>query len=709
MERPDSSASSSARRPQPAGVKMRACANCSRLKMKCRWPDRASPTDVTTTACTSRVAQLEQKLDGIMSLLESSQRSNRRRPSSTGSASTAGDDASSSPLTPDSHSHNPWPFRTRTLDTTTAAATGGEHTSAAAIPGGGGGGGGGGGDGEKRQGMSAAHADRGSSSSSSAERRVVVELVPGFAVTFAEAAEYLQIYRKDYMPVFPFVVVEETTKPHELHHNAPALFWMIMAAVAQTSEEVDAAVKTWLRHYVAETMMIKQEKTLELLQAILVHLIWGSFHFYIDAETPLFMNLAQNIVLDLKLDWPPEQGQVYKHSLLGAAWCHMNKSHLVRRRKPHTPAEIRAVLGLHYATSVTMSMFRRGPGVTWNSYLTKSCESIAALCQHPLDEALAASVRLQRIAQKGLSALPGTEYVWGPSATVYSHAQEMTLSLTRDNMDKFVHSQTPAIQNDVMFRHLYLALLVRLYEPVLGMQPAVSSSDNSANATARAPFHRTDMLWKLVDACRALFTARAALTDAQTALRPSTMTGFLAFGVVTASRVLFHEAEDWQPSVARRRFDYGAAMRDAAAQYEAAEAWASSAGRRRPMHDRGPLLLLYAKKLRWISQWYEARTVADDLAAAAAAAGGGGGGGGGDGAVVEAAAAMMITPPEDTPGQEVAVDGASLECMDMMATDQQPIQGFLPDFQFDEAFWQDMLLGTPQPAFGQYTMGNGTL
>ncbi|KAM3513343.1 hypothetical protein MY11210_003027 [Beauveria gryllotalpidicola] len=679
MERLDSSASSSARRPQPAGVKMRACANCSRLKMKCRWPDRASPTDVTT-ACTrcdrlgiacgvprpvfSRVAQLEQKLDGIMSLLESSQRS-KRRPSSTGSVSTAGD--ASSPPTPDSHSHNPWPFRTRALDTTT-----------------------GGGGGEERRRTSAAHADRGS-----AER---VELVPGFAMTFAEAAEYLQIYRKDYMPVFPFVIIEETTKPHELYHNAPALFWMIMAAVAQTSEEVDGAVKTWLRHYVAETMIIKQEKTLELLQAILVHLIWGSFHFYIDAETPLFMNLAQNIVLDLKLDWPPEQGQVYKHSLLGAAWCHMNKSHLVQRRKAHTPAEIRAVLGLHYATSVTMSMFRRGPGVAWNSYLTKSCESIAALCQHPLDEALAASVRLQRIAQKGLSALPGTEYVWGPSATVYSHAQEMTLSLTRDNIDKFVHSQTPAIQNDVMFRHLYLTLLVRLYEPVLGMQPAVSSSDNSANATtARAPFHRTGMLWKLVDACRALFAARAALTDAQTALRPSTMTGFLAFGVVTASRVLFHESEDWSPSIARRRFDYGAAMRDAAAQYEAAEAWARSAGRRRPMHERGPLLLLYARKLRWISQWYEARTVADDLAAAAAA-------------TPAEAAAAMITPPEDTPGKEAAVGSASMAGMDnIMGTDQQPVSGFLPDFQFDESFWQDMLLGTPQPAFGQYNMGNGTL
>ncbi|ATY67169.1 Fungal transcriptional regulatory [Cordyceps militaris] len=661
--------SNSGRRPPPTGVKMRACANCSRLKMKCRWPSSGS---AETTACTrcgrlgiacgvpthaprkrrpksNRVAQLEQKLDGIMSLLESSQRAAKRQCSSTaagaGASACSGDDSPvpSSPLTPDSQGPNPWPLGAG------AGAGAGEHTSPEQPP---------------------------------ADAAETVELVPGFRITFVEAAEYLHVYRKDYMPVFPFVLIEETTRPQELHAAAPALFWMIMAAVAQTSEEVDAAVKAWLRRHVAEKMLIRQEKTLEMLQAILVHLIWGSFHFYIDAETPLFMSLAQNIVLDLKLDWPPEQGQVYKHSLLGAAWCHMNKTHLLQRRRAHTPAEIRAVLGLYYATSVTMSMFRRGPGLAWNSYLTKSCDSIAAMCQHPLDESLAASVRLQRIAQRGLSALPGTEYVWGPSPTVYSHAHEMTLILTRDNMDKFFHSQTLEIQNDVMFRHLYLALLVRLYEPVLGMQPAAHISDNSANATAHGlPFRRTEMLWRLVDACRALLAARAALTVAQTALRPSTMTGFLAFGVVTASRVLFHAAEDWDPAVARRRFDYGAAMLAAAAQYERAEAWAATAARRHPMYDKTPLFLLYAQKLRWIHQWYEARRAADEVSA-------------------------MITPPQDA---QMGMGGGGDAGMDMLGPEQQHSLGFLPDFQFDEAFWQDMLLGTPQPALGLYNMGQGGL
>lgn len=206
----------------------------------------------------SRVAQLEQKLDGIMSLLESGQRG-KRRLCSAGSASTAGE--GSSPLTPDSQGNNPWPFRR--LPSDSAAASNAHSGTTAANTGGGGGDNNGEG---LLGGAQTVHVDRGIAE--------MVELVPGLRMTFTEAAEHLHVYRKDYMPVFPFVVIEETTKPHELYYNAPALFWMIMAAVTQTSEEMDVAVKKWLRQHVAEKMVVKQEKSLQLLQAILVHLIW---------------------------------------------------------------------------------------------------------------------------------------------------------------------------------------------------------------------------------------------------------------------------------------------------------------------------------------------------------------------------------------------------------------------------------------------------
>lgn len=227
----------------------------------------------------SRVAQLEQKLDGIMSLLESGQRG-KRRSCSAGSASTAGE--GSSPLTPDSQGNNPWPF-SRLPSDSAAASNAHSGTTAATIATNTTVTGGGGDNGEGLLGGARnVYVDRGVAET--------VELVPGLRMTFTEAAEHLHVYRKDYMPVFPFVIIEETTKPHELYYNAPALFWMIMAAVTQTSEEMDVAVKKWLRQHVAEKMVVKQEKSLQLLQAILVHLIW-----YAARLLPPFKNVCEKM------------------------------------------------------------------------------------------------------------------------------------------------------------------------------------------------------------------------------------------------------------------------------------------------------------------------------------------------------------------------------------------------------------------------------
>lgn len=187
-----------------------------------------------------------------MSILESNQRASQMSgPSTTASSSNPAN--APSPLTPDSSqcaprsgaaAAAPWPYHSLPPEARQAAEQIGELES------------------PTRTGF----VDRGA-----AEK---FELVPGFSMTITEAAEYLHTYRRDYMPMFPFVIIEETTKPHELYYNAPALFWMIMAAVAHTSEEVDTSIKKWLRQYLAERIIVRQEKTLEILQAILIHLVW---------------------------------------------------------------------------------------------------------------------------------------------------------------------------------------------------------------------------------------------------------------------------------------------------------------------------------------------------------------------------------------------------------------------------------------------------
>lgn len=207
----------------------------------------------------SRVAQLEQKLDGIMSLLESSQKSSQSTSNTTASSTQA---ANTSPLTPESQSNTPWMWRAGVQEPSQPA----EPASNAGT-------------------ASSTYLDHGTTGS--------IELVPGFKLTFAEANEYLNMYRREYMPMFPFVIVEENTKAHELYHNSPALFWSIMAAVAQTTENIDVAIKKWLREYVAERMVVKQERTLEILQAILIHLIWYAPN---DASITAYANAPQGLL-----------------------------------------------------------------------------------------------------------------------------------------------------------------------------------------------------------------------------------------------------------------------------------------------------------------------------------------------------------------------------------------------------------------------------
>ncbi len=76
------------------------------------------------------------------------------------------------------------------------------------------------------------------------------------------------------MPQFPFVLIPETMTASAMYAEKPHLFWIIMAAVVPQTDTTHADIKIWFRRYLAEHLIVRQEKSLDLLQAILVHLAW---------------------------------------------------------------------------------------------------------------------------------------------------------------------------------------------------------------------------------------------------------------------------------------------------------------------------------------------------------------------------------------------------------------------------------------------------
>lgn len=76
------------------------------------------------------------------------------------------------------------------------------------------------------------------------------------------------------MPRYPFVIIPETKDAFTLLNESRCLFWTVMASVAPQSSAVQREFKKWFRQYIAEHVVVRQEKRLDLLQAILIHLGW---------------------------------------------------------------------------------------------------------------------------------------------------------------------------------------------------------------------------------------------------------------------------------------------------------------------------------------------------------------------------------------------------------------------------------------------------
>lgn len=101
-----------------------------------------------------------------------------------------------------------------------------------------------------------------------------VDIVKGFRVTFYEAERALNIYRSIYSPYFPFVPIPVMMTAYEFYDRYPFLFRSIVVITTPQSPAAQAEYRVWFREYIAHHVVVNNEKRLEILQGILIHLAW---------------------------------------------------------------------------------------------------------------------------------------------------------------------------------------------------------------------------------------------------------------------------------------------------------------------------------------------------------------------------------------------------------------------------------------------------
>lgn len=90
---------------------------------------------------------------------------------------------------------------------------------------------------------------------------------------FLEADQVLQEYMTVMLPQFPFVPLP-CHNAYDMFKDKPLLLKTILWVCRPPKPEAFAAFESWLRQHIAHQTVVLSNKSLELVQAILIFLAW---------------------------------------------------------------------------------------------------------------------------------------------------------------------------------------------------------------------------------------------------------------------------------------------------------------------------------------------------------------------------------------------------------------------------------------------------
>ena len=112
----------------------------------------------------------------------------------------------------------------------------------------------------------------------------------------------LSIYMDQLCPMFPFVVLPPGTTPTQLHRSQPFLMQVIRLVASLRSLRSMWGQRLSVMQYISEAVLMKCERSLDLLQGVLVLLGYYHYHCLLHTQFNNLVQLAISMIGDLGLD-----------------------------------------------------------------------------------------------------------------------------------------------------------------------------------------------------------------------------------------------------------------------------------------------------------------------------------------------------------------------------------------------------------------------
>ncbi|KAI1499760.1 hypothetical protein F5X99DRAFT_430360 [Biscogniauxia marginata] len=522
------------------------CERCVRLGRECRPSNgvrkraatRRPPGTTTATGAStaSRTAQLEEKLDDLVSILRAQ-------------AGGGGGDAGPARIIADQIGIDD--ARAVAAAAAVAAATGG-GSSVVLSPDPNAGGGAnnsysGGSGGSRPLGNGHGHVltpadSHGYGTSTAGSTPVASSSSPETPLSTAQAEETLQLFREHHLKTFPAA---------QLASERPYL-WLNIRAICSKSPSQRSALGLRCREITAKKVLVDMERNIDLLIGVLAYLGWAMHQFFGKPQLVAMMNIAITLVTDLRLD-RPTQDNPSKEENCFKSYVYPKVSLSVVR----TNEERRATIAC-YAFCSNVSMFLKSQSMRWTPHMEDSLRKLAMNPECPGDELLVTIVKAHRIIedvaqvtwrsidQDGMNGLSPSSR---PPPMLYVKSLRQNLQVIKDDLPESL------VGDKIAMSYLYATEMIICDMPFWNNNPWISAPPrrNSGGGNGGSSSgHRTTISLSRLEAYHATLQASRACMDNFLGLAPAAYVG-LSFPLVMhffrstqiLYRLLLTEDPDW--------------------------------------------------------------------------------------------------------------------------------------------------------------------
>ncbi|KAI0385678.1 putative C6 transcription factor [Hypomontagnella monticulosa] len=369
-----------------------------------------------------------------------------------------------------------------------------------------------------------------------------------------EAEKALNVFRSQMVKHLAFLHIPPDVNAQQLRQTKPFLFRAIVA-VTSTSTQDKLVLGKELKQILAENAVVENQSSLDLLLGVLVYVAWGWDPFLTkDGTVSRLMMLAISLVGNLRFNKPlPQDVHMIGPITPGfPARCRIG---------PEDPEQLhlerqRAVLGCFVLSSIISSYYAQMDAMRWTPKMEEGLQAISLNEDCPTDQTFAFQVRLQLLAERSVHAREQQE-ASNSNPNKASLPAFLYLNALRAQLQELRGSLSPVLE-----RQEFIIAQIHYVELSINEAAHTANSDAPLLTTTGidgtghvSDFERIECLWRSV-------TAIKSWLDIFLSLPPSEFRGFsfllwaqMARCVVILYRLSTLEDPAWDRKAVRNVID----------------------------------------------------------------------------------------------------------------------------------------------------------